>query len=381
MVLRPHGLDRARRVGAVPGAPDRPVIARSGLSGWAKKNQCHQAAAKRASVRSRCSTMGTQSSTARCVTASGWSSAVAQRHVAAAVVPDDGEPLVPEPPHQRDDVARPSPASSTAEWSAGGRRLGRTARTRAGRGRRRCARRRPAAGRPGARWCACADARAAGRPAARRRRTAPAARRRSRRPPAIPRSPRRSSRVHPARPQVRGRSISRLSTMTLRVWSTFGSSRMRSSARSSCFTSEASMCTSASACAGDGHRADHLGHPLEAAAQVLRRHGALAVELDVGLGLPAEDVGVDLGGEAADGAAGHQPVDPALHRRRGEARPRPRSRPASPARCAAGSRSPCSSIRSIGASYATKSPSEPSRCNIAPQRRNGYAIACRSPPE
>jgi hypothetical protein len=50
-------------------------MARSGLSGWAKKNQCHQAVANLASARASASPIGTQSSTASALTASGESRA------------------------------------------------------------------------------------------------------------------------------------------------------------------------------------------------------------------------------------------------------------------------------------------------------------------
>ena len=80
-------------------------IARSGLSGWAKKNQCHQAVANRASQRARASAMGTLSSTASADTASRVVEREAQRDVAAPVVPDDGEALVPEAAHEGEHVA------------------------------------------------------------------------------------------------------------------------------------------------------------------------------------------------------------------------------------------------------------------------------------
>ena len=65
-------LDRPSRPGR-PGTrrPDRRRIARSGLSGWPKKNQCGHACAKRASARASASPIGTASRTARCVTESG----------------------------------------------------------------------------------------------------------------------------------------------------------------------------------------------------------------------------------------------------------------------------------------------------------------------
>jgi hypothetical protein len=72
VVLLPQRRDLARCVGAVPGGG----VARSGLSGWAKKNECRQAAANRASVRASASATGTLSSTARWVTPPGWSIAV-----------------------------------------------------------------------------------------------------------------------------------------------------------------------------------------------------------------------------------------------------------------------------------------------------------------
>jgi hypothetical protein len=50
--------------------------ARSAISGWPKKNQCHQAYANRAVHRSSASMMGTPSRTVRWVTANGWSIAV-----------------------------------------------------------------------------------------------------------------------------------------------------------------------------------------------------------------------------------------------------------------------------------------------------------------
>src|SRR5436190_5339855 len=51
-------------------------IARSGLSGRPKKNQCGQACANRAFVRASASPIGTASSTTRWLTRAGWSSAV-----------------------------------------------------------------------------------------------------------------------------------------------------------------------------------------------------------------------------------------------------------------------------------------------------------------
>ena len=50
-------------------------MTRSGISGWAKKNQCHQAVAKRALMRSRCSLTGRQSSSATLVMVVGLSRA------------------------------------------------------------------------------------------------------------------------------------------------------------------------------------------------------------------------------------------------------------------------------------------------------------------
>ena len=47
------------------------LITRSGISGWAKKNQCHHSVANRASARARCSLIGMQSNSARRVTTAG----------------------------------------------------------------------------------------------------------------------------------------------------------------------------------------------------------------------------------------------------------------------------------------------------------------------
>ncbi len=47
------------------------LMARSGLSGWAKKNQCHHAVANFSPHRSRAAPIGTLSSTARWLTAPG----------------------------------------------------------------------------------------------------------------------------------------------------------------------------------------------------------------------------------------------------------------------------------------------------------------------
>ena len=74
----------------------------AGFSVCAKKNQCHQARAKRASQRSTCSITGTPSISTSRSTAPGWSIARAERDERAAVVPDDGEALVAERAHQRD---------------------------------------------------------------------------------------------------------------------------------------------------------------------------------------------------------------------------------------------------------------------------------------
>ena len=49
------------------------LIARSGFSGWAKKNQCHHAVANRSVQRASASAIGTPSSTASPATTSGWS--------------------------------------------------------------------------------------------------------------------------------------------------------------------------------------------------------------------------------------------------------------------------------------------------------------------
>lgn len=57
-------------LGAYQASGSAPMT-RSGMSGWAKKNQCHQCTAKVASQRRRCSEIGRQSSSATCSTVSG----------------------------------------------------------------------------------------------------------------------------------------------------------------------------------------------------------------------------------------------------------------------------------------------------------------------
>ena len=79
------------------------------------------------------------------------------------------------------------------------------------------------------------------------------------------------------------------------------------------------MCTRASAPPETVQAPDDLRHLLQARAQRLGRHRPLAVDLDVGLGRPAQCVGVDQRGEAADRTRGAQAVDPPLDGRRGQA--------------------------------------------------------------
>ena len=75
----------------------------AGFSVWPKKNQCHQASAKRASARARCSPVGMQSSTASFVTFS-MVECQAVRDGGAAVMDDDAEALMSEEAHQFDHV-------------------------------------------------------------------------------------------------------------------------------------------------------------------------------------------------------------------------------------------------------------------------------------
>ena len=49
------------------------MMSSAGLDVWPKKNQCRQAAAKRASARASASPIGIESSTVRALTTSGWS--------------------------------------------------------------------------------------------------------------------------------------------------------------------------------------------------------------------------------------------------------------------------------------------------------------------
>ena len=83
----------------------RLMIRSAGLAVWPKKNQCHQALAKRASARASASPIGIveHGEGAHSV---GVIHRRPERDVAAAIVAGDREPLVPERPHQRHAIAR-----------------------------------------------------------------------------------------------------------------------------------------------------------------------------------------------------------------------------------------------------------------------------------
>ena len=91
------------------------------MSGWAKKNQCHQDVANRASVRARCSLIGMQSSRASRGHAVGVVQGQPERDVAAPVVAGQGEPRVTEVVHQPDEVTRHGPLA-VGGMVGGGRR-------------------------------------------------------------------------------------------------------------------------------------------------------------------------------------------------------------------------------------------------------------------
>ena len=102
--------------------------------------------------------------------------------------------------------------------------------------------------------------------------------------------------------------------MALRVWSTLGATRTRSSASSRLGMSRERMCTIASASPVTVDGVDHLRHLRQDALQLVWGDGAAAEQFDVGLGGHAVDGRVDLDGEGADDAVGDEAVDAALHR-------------------------------------------------------------------
>ena len=131
--LLPHDL----RPGAVPGVRVGADHALGGLRRSARgRTSATTRAANRASARASASPIGIESSTASAVTASGMVHRRPERDVAAAIVPGDREPLVPERAPSAPRSRAPSRAWSTARgppWSAASR----TRRSRAGPGTRR----------------------------------------------------------------------------------------------------------------------------------------------------------------------------------------------------------------------------------------------------
>ena len=153
--------------------------------------------------------------------------------------------------------------------------------------------------------------------------------------------------------QSRLRFTSRESTIALRVWSTLGAMRTRSSASSRRGDVAGAHVHDRIGAARDRAGVDDLGHALEDALQLVGRDRAAAEQLDVGLGAHAVDGGVDLDGERADDAVGHEAVDTALHGRRREARRTTRCRRSPRARSGGAGRGwrdrgcPCSECTSI----------------------------------
>lgn len=69
----------------------------------------------------------------------------------------------------------------------------------------------------------------------------------------------------------------------------------------------------------DRHGCDDLGMPADRLGDPSWAARLPAVDLDVRLGVPAKRAGVEDGGIAHNGAAGPEPIDPTLHRGRGQA--------------------------------------------------------------
>ena len=107
---QPRGRRGSRPIAAGAGvwyhASGSALITRSaGLSVWPRNHQCHQARAKTASVRSRCSMTGRPSRTIRLGHHLWMVHRRTERDQGAAVVPGYGEPAVAEVGHQPHDVA------------------------------------------------------------------------------------------------------------------------------------------------------------------------------------------------------------------------------------------------------------------------------------
>ena len=85
--------------------------------------------------------------------------------------------------------------------------------------------------------------------------------------------------------------------------------------------SRASTCSMASDGAGHRGGADHLGNVHPRRPQFVGGDGAVAEHLHVGLGVPAERIAVDDGGEAPDDAVVEHAVDTPLDRRCGQVHP------------------------------------------------------------